>query len=410
MHKKKRAQVTVYIILGVIVLFLSILLFNLKAATKEGIDLKNIAEAQKIPKEIRPITNYITTHLDDAAKKGLLFIGMQGGYIYKWQGGPIPDCNCSDSGKAISYGDYMVYYGIHKDKEDHYNYWFHEPENYPWIVYPYPNFAEVNPSKNFKGIGGYFGTNELPPLNGSSPDSIESQLMLYITNYLKENIDLKIFDEQGFEIKDSGMDVSVIIGENDITVFLEYPLIINKTITNKITKVRYFYTNPQIRLKKVYEFTDEIINKDTTNILFNISNPNNNKNGIWIEKEEDVYEHDDVIVIRDDKSMLYAEPYTFQFARENRYPALRYLPITKITFFGVQSVIGAKITEDRINPKADDPDEDNIKFAYDPPLKYTITQSDFDRGYVELTVYAEEEGNAESKDWQKLTIDPSAES
>ncbi len=408
MHKK-RAQVTIYIILGIITLLGVIFLFYLRDTTEKDMSIQEIVTSQKIPKDIRPITNYVTTNLDDATKKGLLLIGMQGGYIYEYQGGPVPDCNCSQSKKAIYYNGYWVYYDIHKDERDYYNYWFYETKNYPWIIYPYYSFEEMSKDQDFNGIGGHFGINELPPLDGSSPVSIESQLTLYITNYLKDNIDLTIFDEQGFKIEDGEVDVSVIIGENDVTAFLEYPLIINKTITNKITKVSYFYTNPQIRLKKIYEFTDEIINKDTTDILFDTGSPNNNKDDINIEKVEDAYENDDIIIARDDKSMLYAEPYTFQFARENRPPALRYIPITKLTFFGNQAIMNAKITEDRISLRADDPDEDEdqIVFTYEPSLPYHITQADFDRGYVILTVYAKENGY---QDWQELRIDIIGES
>jgi len=298
----------------------------------------------------------------------------------------------------------MVCYDIHKDERDYYNYWFHEPKKYPWIIYPYYSFAGIDINKDFKGIGGKFGISELPPLESYVPISMKSQLTFYITNYLKEKINLTIFDELGFEIEDGEINVSVIIGDNDVIAFLEYPLVINKTITNKITKVNYFYTNPQVRLKKVYEFTNEIINKDITDILFDISSPDNDKEYIKIEKIiKDAYENDDIAVIKDEKSMLYAEPYTFQFSRENRYPALRYIPITKLTFSGSQAIMNPIIEKDMIILKADDPDEDGISFEIEPSLPYHITQADLDKEYVILTVYANEEGS-NNQDWQKIRI------
>ena len=405
MHKKKRAQVTIYMILGIIILFLAVLLFYSRGTTEKEMGMQELVRAQKIPKEARPVTNYVTTQLDDAAKKGLYLIGMQGGYIYESQGGPIPDP--IEEGKDFIYYDgHNVSYNIHKLNSDKYNYYFHKPRYYPWYYYPYHNFPKSGEKGSF---GGFFGTSHLPPLNGSSP-SIQFQLAGFITNYLQDNIDFLIFDKQGFEINEGDINVSVVIGENDVIAFLEYPLGIRKKSDNRITNVSYFYTNPQIRLKKLYNFTDFIINKDITDILFDIGNPENNKDEINIKKIENAYNYDDIIIISDNKSMLYAEPYTFQFARENRYPALRYLAIPKITFFGVQAIKDAKITETRINPKADDPDEDEIIFTYEPNLPYHVTQSDFDRGYVDLIVYAKEKDNPDYEDWQELKIDVIGES
>ena len=406
MYKKKRSQVTVYIILGIIILFVSILFFYLRGTTEKKISMQELVTAQEIPREVRPITNYITTQLDDATKKGLYLIGRQGGYIYASQGVlSIPDP--TEEGKDfIYYNEHKVSYNIYKKNNNLFNYYFYEPRYYPWYYYPYHNFPKSGEKGSF---GGFFGTSNLPPLNGSSP-SIQFQLTEFITNYLQDNINLTIFDNQGFEISEGKINVSVIISENDVTAFLEYPLGIRKKSDNRITNVSYFYTNPQIRLKKVYNFTDFIINKDITDILFDINNPDNDKDDISIEKIENAYNYDDIIIISDNKSMLYAEPYTFQFARENRYPALRYIAIPKITFFGAQAIMNAEITETRINPEADDPDEDEIVFTYEPDLPYHVMQSDFDRGYVNLIVYAEEKNHADYRDWQELKIDVIGES
>jgi len=396
MHKKKRAQVTVYIIIGMVILFLAILMFYLRGTTEKEMSMQEIVRAQKIPKEVRPITNYVTTQLDDATKKGLYLIGRQGGYIYESQGGLTPD-----DAKTIFYNnEYEVSYGIYKQNTNLFNFYFYEPWPYPWKKFP--NVG----GEHFPAGFDIFGINNLPPLDGPDPYSIESQLKEFITNYLQGHIDFSIFDNQGFEINYdvNKINVSVIIGENDVITFLEYPLGIKKTITNTISNVSYFYTNPQIRLKKVYNFVYDIISKDIIDILFNITNINGIPSyieGISIEKTENVYEYDDIIIIKDNESMLYAESYAFQFARENRYPALHYLDIPMLQFEGYSNAV---ITKDDINPKADDPDEDNIIFTYELPLPYSVEQSDFDVGYVDLIVYAKEKDNEDYKDWQKLRI------
>jgi len=183
---------------------LSVFLFNLKSASKKETNLKNIVEAQKIPKEIRPITNYVTTSLDDATKQGLYFIGKQGGRIYILQGGLTPD-----NIKTIYYDESDVSYGILRQNETTSFRLFTEPPRYPWKFFPciFDN-EECNGDRIHLDLG-HFGDDNLPPLNGSDPSnfSIESQLKQYITNYLKENIHLSIFNEQGFDITEGERNV-----------------------------------------------------------------------------------------------------------------------------------------------------------------------------------------------------------
>jgi len=392
MHKKKRAQVTVYIILGIIILFAAIFFFYLRGTTEGDMGMQEIIRAQKIPKEARPITNYVTTQLDDATKKGLYLIGRQGGYIYESQGGLTPE-----STKTIPYTGNNVSYGIYKQTEETSYYYFPDPPRYPWDTFPCIIYENCVGDRIHLNMGS-FGTENLPPLNGSNlpHPSIESQLKIYITKYLREHINLTIFNEQGFNITYGEINVSVIIGENDIIAFLEYPLIINKKSIGMKANVNYFYTNPQIRLKKVYKFVEKIIKNDIVDITFDIANPNNDENDIRIEKVKNVYGNDDIIVIRDDKSMLYAKPYTFQFARENRNPALHLIYLPTLFKGNVQD----SITVGNINPKAYDPDEDEFEFTYNPGLPYPVASLGPDsRFYLTVTV-----SDGLLKDWQNLEI------
>ena len=405
MHTKKRGQVTVYIIIGIIILFLAILLFYSGSRTEKEISMQELVRAQKIPKEVRPITNYVTTQLDDATKKGLLLIGMQGGYIYESQGGPIPDPTEEGKDFIYSYNEYNVSYGIYRQTEET-SYFYHpDPWLYPWENFPCIFYEDCVGARIMLDLGS-FGDNNLPPLNGSDPfnPSIELQLLNYTTNYLERNIDLTIFDEQGFDVTPREMNVSIIIGEDDVIAFLEYPLIINKTLTNKITKVSYFYTNPQIRLKKAYKFVEDIIKNDIVNITFDIDNPNNDEDDISIEKVEDAYKQDDLVVdliiIRDNKSMLYAEPYTFQFARENRNPALHLIYLPTLFKGNVQDYITEEDIHPDIHPKAYDADEDGLTFTYEPNLPYPVANLGPDsRFYLKVTV-----SDGVLEDWQDLVI------
>ncbi len=398
MHTKKRGQITVYIIIGMVILFLAILFFYLRGTTEKAEGMQELIRAQEIPDEIKPITTYVTTSLDTAAREGLYLVGMQGGCIYEDQGGLT-----YDNTKTIFYDEHNVSYGINKQETEYLSFYQPYPPEYPWdSPNPVNKFPYIVGTLNINS--GYFGDYNLPPLNGSGP-SIKSQLEYFITSYLQKNINLTIFSEQGFDITAGEMNVSVVIGKNDVTAFLTYPLTITKKSTNELTNISYFYTNPQIRLRTIYNLAHEIINEDIVKILFNISDPNNNRDSMTIKKITDANptDHDDIIIIRDDKSMLYAKPYTFQFARENRYPALHH--IDHVSPFSLNPF--HEITKEemhlKIDPKAYDPDEDEFVFSYSP-CPYQLGQSDFDNGYIDLTVYVKEEGNDGYQDWQEIKI------
>jgi hypothetical protein len=107
--------------------------------------------------------------------------------------------------------------------------------------------------------------------------------------------------------------------------------------------------------------------------------------------------------------LLYTEPYEFRFARENRYPALRYVYVAKFEFPGIQSIMNAVITEEEVkkqlNPLGDDSDEDEIIFKYSPEIPYRIKQPEFDEGEVEIRIYACEKDNINICDYQDLKLD-----
>ena len=400
MHKKKRAQVTVYIIIGMVILLLATLFFYLKGTTEKVQTVQELVRAQKIPSEIKPITTYVTASLDTAARKGLYLIGMQGGYIYDHQGGLTPD-----DAKTIFYGEHEVSYGIYKQETEYLSFYQPYPPEYPWdISSPATIFPYIAGTLNINS--GHFGDENLPPLDDSGP-SIQLQLESFITSYL-QNLDLTLFKEHGFDITEGEMDVSVVIGENDVTVFLTYPLEITKRATNEVTNINYFYTNHQIRLKKIYNLAHDIINEDIVRVLFNISDPSNNKDSMTIKKITNANppKHDDIIIINDDKSMLYAEPYTFQFARENRYPALHYIDQVLPFLFPSPPpfpTINEEQIKLKVKPKAYDPDEDELLFSY-LPSTYQLEQFDFDNEYIDLTVYVKEKDNEDYQDWQDIDV------
>ena len=85
--KKKRAankksQVTLFIILGIVILSIFSLIFYLVNYTSKEKFGEKSEEAGKTSAELKPIEEYIKSCLKETAEQGLLLLGKQGGYIY----------------------------------------------------------------------------------------------------------------------------------------------------------------------------------------------------------------------------------------------------------------------------------------------------------------------------------------
>lgn len=397
MNKKKRAQVTLFIIIGIILLFSFALIYYLIQSYSEEVQTSGVISLFKVPQYALPVTSYVTSNLEQATREGLYLIGMQGGYIYDFQGGLIPFGSLEQGEDFVPFAGYNVSYGLKKEKNNYHNYYFADPPLYPWFYYPYPSHPRDSRTKFF---GGFFGFENLPSLdNETDPMSIKMQLEAYITNYLEENIDLSVFEDQGFEIKQGEMRVSVDISKRDVTAFLEFPIEIIMRHTGESTDVNLFYTTEQVRLRSMHRFALDIIKKDTTDILNDILNyeeilrKNFLTDDVSVEVIGNAYVYDDMIVIEDTLSKLYTNPYIFQFARQNRPPALWFIDRPAIFFIGAEAVRGAEIKESHFDGYlfADDPDGDDVTFYFEPELPIPLSMEDFDRGYIDITVFVIED-------------------
>ena len=71
--QKKRGQITVFVIIGIIILISAFLLFYLKSQTQEKSETLT-------PVDIKPIKLYLDSSINDVVERGIYFICLQGGY------------------------------------------------------------------------------------------------------------------------------------------------------------------------------------------------------------------------------------------------------------------------------------------------------------------------------------------
>ncbi len=362
---KKRCQVTLFIIIGIVILVIvGLLIYLTTYVTKKGIE-KEITKSENIPLAVQPIKTYIETCLDKTAKDAIILIGKQGGYIYENFGGlGLPPLL---NGAFVDYDNNIYSYIIYPPMTEDFPF-SSKPPNYPWINFPidpYPPYRE-------EVFAGDFGLLTLPPLEGLGQMSIQYQLMTYIKNKIKDCMEFNVFEEQGFAVEEKGkLTVDVAIATTDIAVHLNYPLEIKSLTTEETTEISDFYINPKVRLRGIYGFVKELVSNDKNKINFDISDRENYRDDMTTQIRRgdgtDNKNYNDIITIIDNKLLLKDKPYEFNFARRNRRPALYFIkPINPATnmFHENDWIYESNITK---NPQAIDPDEDeNLVFKFDP--------------------------------------------
>ena len=107
-----------------------------------------------------------------------------------------------------------------------------------------------------------------------------------------------------------------------------------------------------------------MIEQDIKNIKFNISNTANSRDFLSADVLRDFRNNDDVIIIKDEKSLIDTRNYEFIFARHNRNPSMYFIRPTQYTENPQPNNFEIKkehLMADYPNDlKALDPDEDAI--------------------------------------------------
>ena len=235
--------------------------------------------------------------------------------------------------------------------------YYSEPLEYPWIIFPYPDVVS-----NDEVFTGFFGINNMPPLNSSGgPNSIQAQMETFIDSNIAVCANFDIFKAQGLEVVMHSTSTSIVIGSNDVSAISKIRITINNPKLKESAELNDFSANVQVDLKDLYYFTKQLINNDIKNVTFNISDPKNNNAPFSIQALQDIFSQDDLIIITDENLLIYGKPYKYIFARRNRIPALYYLKNNILQFEHLHPITKDDLLQGQ-QLKAQDPDEDSLNF------------------------------------------------
>jgi hypothetical protein len=192
--RNKRGQITLFIIIGIVVLFgVSAFLYVNQQVKKQN--QPSVTEVQNIPADLGPIKEYVQNCVDELAKQGFISLGLQGGYIQ------------------------------------------------PPKTYIEPPYAIT--------IGNVNDKVSIPNL-----DEVKRQFQLYVKEVLQGcTAGFEPFLQQGFSVKED-TPISDLTFGNQTIIKIKYPLTISKEGTN--TTLSDFVTSVPIRFRYIDEVAQNL--------------------------------------------------------------------------------------------------------------------------------------------------------
>src|SRR3989344_3878825 len=179
----KNGQITLFIIVGIVILSIFVFLFTITASLSEDKLERQRERAVSSALDTTLIQRYASVCVDNALETGLRLIGLQGGSLFAWQpGGVVTPDHILFRGNNVSFGIMAPL----------------RPPLYPcseqfaamapaFCRYPYSNSVIK------------FGQSRLPLLEGG-PLSVQKQLEQYIAAYVLRCVDVnRLQEEEGLQ-------------------------------------------------------------------------------------------------------------------------------------------------------------------------------------------------------------------
>lgn len=230
----RRAQVTVFIIIGIIALIgLGTFLYMRAAVVPSEIGGRPVIE--EVPTEAKPMNDFVQNCLYITAKDGLDLIGVHGGYISSEKVGSKYNPYNPTDGEAV--------------------------EMFPGsgIIVPYWIYLSSRNDCDLSGTCAF--SSKRPSLYKSQGEpSIEGQLEDYIDQNIRICLNnLDDFRAEGYTVEELGSPrTEVTVTEESVAFYLEYPL--RATRDDVSFEISKYFEDMPVHMKQVYELATDIAN------------------------------------------------------------------------------------------------------------------------------------------------------
>jgi hypothetical protein len=237
----KKGQVTVFVILGIVLLIVAALLITVKTQINSDPDVEIVFEGGLDAKRVH---SFVTTCLSSVAKQGLEEIGKTGGNI-NTQGlvlSPIPT-----QSDVLMFSPLKVpYWHYLKDCS---------ASSIGCMASNKPPLCKVDDECVIQGYAG--------------PNSIEEQLELYVQNELSScTRQFRTLEGLVSVVETGSLEVDVMIGESDVFFKLDYPLLVSSVSSESEENLELFSTKLSVNLKQIYELSSDIIEAEDRATFF----------------------------------------------------------------------------------------------------------------------------------------------
>lgn len=246
----KKGQVTIFIILGIILVTAIFAIYKAKDYLIEAQWRTEKTKTAMLPSEAQEIRVYTESCVKEISEESIKIIGMQGGYIIQ--------------------PEYVL------------------ETNFSKISYAY-----------------YYGRKLLP-----SVEKIQEELSLYIELFLPLCFDENDFAD--LNITTRRIDAETTINQNSVSIRVDYPISYSKDSANYEVQGVYSAEIP-VRLGRIYDFANgivenEISNPDNLDMSYLLSDEMDTE--VLPQENNTIITY----VIKDSGSMIDNEPYIFMFA------------------------------------------------------------------------------------------------
>jgi len=307
----RKSQITLFIVLGIVVMIIFGLLFFVKNRTSDIVLEKRINKIYGDFLSSTGFKEYVSVCLERVTKDGIKLAAAQGGRIYSNQVTGGYDLSGHPE-EVLPYefdGDvYDVSYGIKRPVPNGDNYLAEPDYPYPGILIedPYTLLTGGIADKRYKFV---FGLWEADARSGSlttlcdklGPNyweierakhtcetasrtgSMQHYLRLYILEKVKSCVDFDRFaEETKYDVKEGDIGGYVLMGNDDVFVSINYSVEISVEGEPPLTRFTEFTARPKIRLKKVHELASHLIGS-----FYNGNNPEADASNIFFDIETD---------------------------------------------------------------------------------------------------------------------------
>jgi hypothetical protein len=380
--RNKRAQVTIFIIIGILLLFGFIFVIQVFSGVQKD-QLNNAQDTilmNSFKKEGMRI--YVEDCLQDELEQGLLLLGTQGRIWGDQPGGSKPFTDKT----GIVFDGNKIYYGI--SNREYFNY----PNAYPCTgdTSLSPQFCEYTHPDIQTGFG------DLKLRKSTLEQDLKAYLInrtiTCVENFTHNNI------SKSAKIESTQLQLNLAIENDGISVSAEYPLKfkIGSNEFFELTKFDFFYPSKfkllldaavAYPLERDYRFLDFNYAQDYLSSPAFTAYDSYRSLGIKMIKNS-LSNGDDVFTFTPNLYTILNSPteYYFRLARQNRPPALDYIQRYGCPTSGYDYLVilgDSELGNINITSFAWDPDEDSVNTTFlEPKEMYPLEPNAQDKWYV----------------------------